>query len=75
MAIWFLFQGPSLMSLSTGDDYQLYLISFLLCALIAAIGIAAAIFVFLRRHANSKDKLSGLKQPDAEASKDYQVRY
>lgn len=51
----------------------MYLISFLLCGVIAATAIAGAAFYFMRKHSYKKDKLSGLKQPDFEASKDYQV--
>lgn len=65
--------GPVAVSLTAEQEHQLWLLSFLLCGVIAATVIAGAAFFFIRRHNNSKDKLTGLKQPDSEASKDYQV--
>lgn len=54
------------------DQQQLYLLSFLLCGVIAAATIGGLALFVIRRHAHTRDKLSGLAQPDSEASKDYQ---
>ncbi|XP_018319083.1 receptor-type tyrosine-protein phosphatase-like N [Agrilus planipennis] len=54
------------------DDYQFYVIIFLLCGIIAALLVGLGILFIVRRHIASKEKLHGLTRPDSEASKDYQ---
>lgn len=61
------------MSLSTTDEHQLWILSFLLCGVIAAVAISGAALFVIKRHSRTRDKLQNLTQPDSEASKDYQV--
>jgi heme/copper-type cytochrome/quinol oxidase subunit 2 len=51
----------------------LYIATFLLCGILAAVLVSASILYVIRRHARSRQKLQNLTAPDSEASKDYQV--
>lgn len=64
---------PTVMSLSSVDEHQLWILSFLLCGVIAAVAIAGAAFFVIRRHSRTRQKLQNITQLDSEASKDYQV--
>ncbi|KAL0268125.1 UNVERIFIED_CONTAM: hypothetical protein PYX00_010191 [Menopon gallinae] len=63
---------PTVMSQSTVDEHQLWILSFLLCGVIAAVAIAGAAFFVIRRHSRTRQKLQNMTQLDSEASKDYQ---
>ena len=60
---------------SYSDQRQMWILSFLLCGVIAAVAIAGAALFVIKRHSRTRDKLQNLTQPDSEASKDYQVRF
>lgn len=51
---------------------QFYIIIFMVCGVLGAMIIAAALLIFIRRHVKMREKLQGLSKPDTEASKDYQ---
>jgi hypothetical protein len=59
--------------LGPGSKHELYVAAFLVCGVIAAVLISAAVLFVIRRHARSKEKLLDLNDADTEASKDYQV--
>ncbi|XP_069677518.1 receptor-type tyrosine-protein phosphatase N2 isoform X2 [Periplaneta americana] len=63
---------PTVLSLGPDTEHELYVATFLLCGVIAAVLIAATALFVIRRHARSREKLQNLTAPDTEASKDYQ---
>lgn len=67
-------QMPTTMSLLGGDERQLWILSFLLCGIIAAVAIISAVFFVIKRHPHAREKIQNLTM-DSEASKDYQVNY
>lgn len=54
------------------NEREMWILSFLLCGVIAAVAIAGAALFVIKRHSRTRDKLQNLTQPDTEASKDYQ---
>ncbi|KAK6631075.1 hypothetical protein RUM43_014171 [Polyplax serrata] len=70
--LFFQSQLPTTMSLLGEDERQLWILSFLLCGIIAAIAIIGTVFFIVKRHPHARDKLRNLTQTDTEASKDYQ---
>lgn len=54
------------------NENQFYIVIFMVCGVLAAMIIATALLILIRRHIKSKEKLQGLGRPDTEASKDYQ---
>lgn len=64
---------PTVLRTSPDTEHELYVATFLLCGVIAAVLIAASALFVIRRHARSREKLQNLTAPDTEASKDYQV--
>jgi Flp pilus assembly protein TadB len=64
---------PTVLRSNPDTEHELYVATFLLCGVIAAVLIAAAALYVIRRHARSREKLQNLTAPDTEASKDYQV--
>ncbi|PNF34880.1 Receptor-type tyrosine-protein phosphatase N2 [Cryptotermes secundus] len=63
---------PTVLRANPDTEHELYVATFLLCGVIAAVLIAAAALYVIRRHARSREKLQNLTAPDTEASKDYQ---
>ncbi|EEB18641.1 conserved hypothetical protein [Pediculus humanus corporis] len=64
--------SPTAVSLLGGDERQLWILSFLLCAVIAAVVIVGTAFFIIKRHPHGSKKIDNLSQMDSEASKDYQ---
>lgn len=44
----------------------------MVCGVLAAMIVATALLIIIRRHLKSRQKLQGLSRPETEASKDYQ---
>ncbi|KDR20994.1 Receptor-type tyrosine-protein phosphatase N2 [Zootermopsis nevadensis] len=63
---------PTVLSLSLDTEHKLYVATFLICGVIAAVLIAASALFVIRRHARSREKLQSLTAPETEASRDYQ---
>lgn len=54
------------------NDNEFYIVIFMVCGVLGAMIVAAALLIIIRKHIKSKEKLQGLSKPDTEASKDYQ---
>lgn len=54
------------------NDNRMFVVTFIVCGVIAGAVIAVGALYVVRRHARSREKLQGLAQLDTEASHDYQ---
>ncbi|KAK9889816.1 hypothetical protein WA026_007186 [Henosepilachna vigintioctopunctata] len=54
------------------NDNEFFIVIFMVCGVLGAMILAAAVLIVIRRHIKAKEKLQGLSKPDTEASKDYQ---
>nr|CAH7719813.1 unnamed protein product [Callosobruchus chinensis] len=59
-------------SIPLSADHQFYVITYLVCGVLAATIVAVIVLIFLRRHIKSKEKAHGLPRGDAESSRDTQ---
>ncbi|CAH1973634.1 unnamed protein product [Acanthoscelides obtectus] len=61
-------ERQSVMSIPLSADHQFYVITFLVCGILAATIVAVIVLIFIRRHIKSKEKSHGLARGDAESS-------
>ncbi|XP_018575547.1 receptor-type tyrosine-protein phosphatase N2 [Anoplophora glabripennis] len=62
----------TVLTTALNNENQFYIVIFMVCGVLAAMIIATALLILIRRHIKLKEKLQGLNRPDTEASKDYQ---